>query len=315
MVAKKLYATLVEPCVLRGRLRTCDGSTYRLNQVYDMRQIRQFHPHIVSFADYLSMLAVQNPFIVSMCIQDPKGYPPPSELCGNISNWYKERVNAPLDMALQQNNGTTVVIHIKFYRRGGFHRTRVEDERLADFETTGSILATYFAFERQHYQVVDQVLGFMGISNTSDFDVIHWRGETGNMQYDDCVTKIMQTREAMNSNNTVLLSSIRRQPDMQWYTSNNQSEAIESLDRLLNSGFHNLDQVLDKVQDTIPDKVVLAIWDQIITQKARRFATCTRYCQWAKNPCVTCNHLGNFAQTAVDWRNEHNKSSDECWPI
>ena len=314
MVAKKLNATVVAPCIRRGRLRTCDDSTYRLDQVYDFRLLRQYHPHIVSFDDYQSMLAVENPVIISMCLQNPKAYPPPVELCGNISNWYKKRVNPLLDMALEQNNGTTV-IHIKFYRRGGFHRTRVGDEGLADFEMTESILATYFAFERGQYEAVDKILGLMGISNTLDFDVIHWRGEARNMPYDDCVNKILQSREAMSSHTTVLLSSIRRQPDMQWYTSDNQSEAIESLDRLLNSGFHNLDQVLDKVQDMIPDKVVLAIWDQIITQKARRFATCTRCCQGARNPCVACNHLGNFAQTAVDWRNENNKTSDHCWPI
>ncbi|KAI2509372.1 hypothetical protein MHU86_5005 [Fragilaria crotonensis] len=121
----------------------------------------------------------------------------------------------------------------------------------------------------------------------------------------------------MGSKTTVLMSSINQEPDMLWYNPDkyNQSDAIRSLDRLLDSGFHKLDQVLDKVKDMIPDKIVIPVWDQIIAQKARRFATCIKGCALTNDLCVACNFRGNFAQTTVDLRTKVGKSSYQCWPI
>jgi hypothetical protein len=316
MIAKKLNATVVEPCILRGRLRACDEYTARLNQVYDLSKLREFYSRIVSYEDYQSMVAAESPILVPMCLQNPHGNPPLKKACGNATNIFKSEVNAPLEKALEPND-VPRVIHIHYYRQGGFHKTKVGGETLVNFDETGQIIDKYFAFKRQHYDIADYLLQLMGISNTSSFDVIHWRAEKPDINYDHCATKILQVREAMGNKTTVLMSSINHQVDMQWYTpgSYNQSHAIRSLDRLLDSGFHKLDQVLDKVKNMIPDQIVLPVWDQIIAQKARRFATCTKGCGRKKHFCDDCNFLGNFAQTAVDLRKKSGKSSDECWPI
>jgi hypothetical protein len=249
-----------------------------------------------------------------MCFLNPKG--PLKKYCGKVPNMYQREVNPRLERALQQNNRKTV-IHIKYYRQGGFRDTRVGGKNLVNVKKTGRILAKYFAFERLHYDIVDHLLRLMGISNTSDFDVIHWRAEKPDIDYDDCATKILQARKVMGSKTTVLMSSINHQAAMQWYAPDkyNQSDAIQSLDRLLDSGFHKLDQVLDKVQNMIPDKIVIPIWDQIMAQKARHFATCIRGCAHTNDLCVDCNFRGNFAQTTVDLRTKIGKSSYECWPI
>ncbi|KAI2491471.1 hypothetical protein MHU86_23086 [Fragilaria crotonensis] len=315
-VAKKLNATVVEPCILHGTLRACDNYTVRLNQIYNVDRLRQFHPHIVSYEDYQTMLAEEKPTIVPMCFQHPQGIPAVAKVCGNLTNLYKVSVNAPLQSVLQPSKGTTVM-HIAYYRQGGLRVTRVGRETLVGHHnTTLETLDKYFAFDRQHYDTVDYLLELMGIANNSDFDVIHWRAEKVNIDYDDCANKIMQARQAMGSNTTVLMSSINQLTDMLWYNPRryNQSDAIRNLNRLLDSGFHKLDQVLDKVRNMIPDKIVLPVWDQIIAQKARHFATCTKQCADANHLCKACNFRGNFAQTTVDLRTKIGKSSYECWP-
>ena len=67
MVAKKLNATVVEPCIRLGYLRACDDYTARLNQVYDVSQLRKFYPNMVSYEDYQAMVAAEDPVIVPMC--------------------------------------------------------------------------------------------------------------------------------------------------------------------------------------------------------------------------------------------------------
>ena len=317
MAAKTLNATVVEPCVRKGRLRTCGDSTFRLGQVYDLKRLRRFYPRILSYSDYQAMIAAENPVIVPMCMQNPKGNPPLTQACGNVPNVYQQQVNFH-KMALQHTNGTTV-IHIPYFRRDAFLHIQVEGKQLFRPEKTERMLSDYFDFKRHYYDTADNLLRLMGIANTSDFDVIHWRAELPTIQYDDCADKVLQARKVMSSNESsievVLMSSINGKAGMQWYKSHNQSEAIKSVNRLLDSGFHKVDQVLDKVQDMIPDMIAIPIWDQIIAQKARRFTTCTSRCRYRRNPCVACNFLGNFGQTAIDLRKKMNKSSDECWPI
>lgn len=316
MIAKKLNATVVEPCILRGRLRACDDYTARLDQVYDVTKLRKFYSNMVSYEDYQTMVTMEKPVMVPMCLQKPTGNPPIKRVCGKAPNIYSSTVNAPLEKALEHKKKGPTVIQIKYYRQGGFHKTRVGGETLVNFRKTGQILEQYFAFARQHYDIVDYLLQLMGVSNTSGYDVIHWRAEKPDIHYNDCATKILQIRKTMGSKTTVLLSSINHEVDMQWYKPEmyNQSDAIRSLDRLLDSGFLKVDQVLDKVQNMIPDQIVIPVWDQIIAQKARRFATCTEGCG-RSHRCAACNFLGNFAQTAVDLRKQSGKSSDECWPV
>ncbi len=74
-----------------------------------------------------------------------------------------------------------------------------------------SILSGYFDFSGMPYDTVDNLLQLMGVSNNSDFDVVHWRAELPNIQYDDCASKMLQARDAMSRNTTALMSSLNRQ--------------------------------------------------------------------------------------------------------
>ena len=317
MAAQTLNATVVEPCVRNGHLRTCGDSTLRLGQVYDLRRLRRFYPLILSYSDYQAMIAAENPVIVPMCFQHPKGKPLVTLACGNVTNAYQEQAKFP-ETALQHTNGTTV-LHILVYRRGAFREIQVGGEQLVRRKQIQQVLSNYFDYESYYYDTADHLLRLMGIANTSDFDVIHWRAELSTIQYNVCADKLLQVKKAMRSNRSsieaVLMSSINGKAGMQWYTSHNQSEAIKSINRLMDSGFHKVDQVLDKVQDMIPDMIAIPIWDQIIARKARRFITCTGRCQDLRNPCVACNYLGLFGQTIIDLRRNNNKSSEACWPI
>ena len=162
-----------------------------------------------------------------------------------------------------------------------------------------TILSDYFDFSGYHYDTVDDLLHLMGISNNSDFDAIHRRAELPNIRYDDCASMILQTRDAMSNNATVLISSLNRQASLQWFILYRQGQAIQSLNRLSEASMYKVDQALvDKGQGILyPDSVVIAIWDQIMALQATRFATCTRSCrQRHAAACASCNDLGNFAQ-------------------
>ncbi|KAI2494189.1 hypothetical protein MHU86_20337 [Fragilaria crotonensis] len=88
-VAKTLNATLVEPCIGRGRLTSCgENDAVGLDQVYDTSKFRQVHSQIVSYDDYQAMLAEENPVIVPMCFHHPKGTKPLEEVCGNLTNMF-----------------------------------------------------------------------------------------------------------------------------------------------------------------------------------------------------------------------------------
>ncbi|KAI2509382.1 hypothetical protein MHU86_5015 [Fragilaria crotonensis] len=167
MVAKRLNATVVEPCIGGGRLRTCRITKYRLGQVYDLERLRQFHPHIASYAEYQDMLTRETPLIIKMCHQIQGGSPSPLIVCGqNVSNMFQVPSNHLLDQALQQVNATTV-IHIMYYRKSGFQNTKVGRNRLVRPRFIESILADYFDIMGHHYETVDNLLRSMGISNNS----------------------------------------------------------------------------------------------------------------------------------------------------
>ena len=250
-----------------------------------------------------------------MCHQIQGGSPSPLMACGqNAPNMFQVPSNHLLDQAVQHVNGTTV-IHIKYYRMSGFRITKVGRNRLVRPRFIESILSDYFDYRSHHYETVDNLLRLMGISNNSDFDVIHWRAELPNIHYDDCASNILQTRDTMKSNTTVLMSSLNRHAALQWSIPYRQGQVIQSLNRLADAGMYKLDQALDKGHDMhLPDTVVIAVWDQIIALKAKRFVTCTKGCRQRQATCVQCNYLGNYAQMAIGIRQSHGKSSDECWP-
>jgi hypothetical protein len=151
----------------------------------------------------------------------------------------------------------------------------------------------------------------MGIRNDTAFDVIHWRAELPNINHNECATKILNTKQILGSNQTVLISSIHTNSFLQWFVPYRHTQAIQSLNRLLDAGVHKIDQVHQ--DHRISDTVELAVWDQIIALKARRFATCTKGCR-KKAVCRPCNYLGNFAQLAIDLRQNIGKTSEKCWP-
>ena len=117
------------------------------------------------------------------------------------------------------------MIQIKYYRRGGFRKTKVGGNQLLHDREIERVLSGYFEFESHHYDTVDHLLQLMGIANTSDFDVIHWRAELPNIRFNDCADKILQAKHAMNNSTIVLMSSINGKAGMQWYKLRNQSVA------------------------------------------------------------------------------------------
>jgi len=289
-----------------------------MGQVYDLNALRKYHPFIASHEDYLRMINEGNVTTYPMCNARPTGNPPMASLCGGVENFFKERKNNVLEMAVKRGKG---VIDIRSYRKDGFLRTRVEGtggDDLVDEGTRSLVIRDYFEFHPDHFATVEKLLKLMGVNN-STYNVIHWRAEVQNstaaaMDFNACANKILAARRIMSPNNetpTVLMSSLNTMTKLQWKRHAGQEQAVASLERLMDAGLHKIDEVRSNVD--IPDMVVLAIWDQIMAARANKFTTCATTCG-RDDPCAACSYQGNFAQMAIDLRNDHGKTSEECWP-
>lgn len=314
LVAKQVNATLVEPCILAGRLRACrEGASYRLGQVYDLNVLREFHPHMVSYSYYEEVMASgHKPKIFPMCMAHPSGSPPAGLVCGDATSMYQMERNTVLEEALGEKSG---VIRILYYRKGAFAKTKLRGRELLRPRPIKRVLTTHFEFHQEHYRTVDRLLVLMGITSPI-FDVVHWRaeGQQGPMDYEMCADSVIQARRTINNETvpTVLISSLNRMPNLQWATFFLQRLAGSSLQRLLDADFRKIDQV-SQADNQIPDMVALGVWDQIMAQKAREFVTCSKSCG-KNNPCSRCNYQGNFGEMAIDLRSREGKSSHKCWP-
>lgn len=319
-MTKKLNATLVEPCIYSGRLKACKegGSRFRLGQLYDLDKLREFQRYIVPFEDYQQrMTALQKPKVFDTCFARPGTTPSPIVVCGSTSRglipnaFGLKRIHIIEDAS--KHDGPAV-LRLNYYRKGGLHKAKwMDGQNLVPEMRVRRILKTNFDFRQEHYQKVDHILEELGIANGTAFDVIHWRAELPHLNYDQCVNRILNAKEALSPKNEtplILMSSLSLRSGFQWgNTLFRQKAANQGLVRLMSAGLRKLDQIKDlKVSDIVD----LAAWDQIMALKARRFTTCSRSCGQS-HFCSACNYRGNFAQFAIDLRTKHGKESDTCW--
>lgn len=313
-LAKKLNATLVEPCIQRGRLVSCQNRLrcVRLGHLYDMDKLRQVHQHIVSFEDYQKMLAVQKPTIFDTCFARQGGNPSPAVLCQAIPNLYGSKKVRVLEKAIAHDGAA--VVRLQYYRKGGLQMAKwAGSQNLVPLKRVNRILDENFEFRKEHYTKVDSILRAMGISNTTPFDVIHWRAEVPRINYDMCTERILKAKHLLSPKNEtplILMSSLNLMSNFQWGDRLfRQQSANQGLRRLIDAGVRKIDQVKGLKMTDIVD---LAAWDQIMALRSRRFTTCGRSCD-KSHFCAACNYRGNFAQFAIDSRTKRGKESHDCW--
>jgi hypothetical protein len=320
LTAQSIGAAFVEPCIFRGRVTSCHKyHTLRMSEVYDLKMLQnRIYPAFVSQRDYQNEVGFSKSStakVFAFCMHH--GNPSPAVLCLRQSeilpNFYQVEANSVLDQALkyhQENPNEHVVLEIQTYRRGGFLKTQSNGKRLVDTKVLASVLKNDLSFLQFHYETVGEFLRILNLTEGA-YNVVHWRAELPRLNYNDCATKLVQAKALLSPDNrsTFLISSLNQMSGLQWGGMPAWKYG-PALQKLLNSGFLKLETLKSK---PIKDMAGLAIWDQILAEKAAQFATCTKACG-DNHPCSTCNYRGSFGEAVMDLRQRAGKQSLSCWP-
>lgn len=328
LAAKEIGAYLVEPCVLQGKVTSChkiaNQNKLRVGQVFDLNKLRrEIHPWIISQEEYEaattpSIVDPKNVFIFCM----HHGSPPASVLCNRggklLDNYHGAKTNDAIEQALQQSEPAVLDIHT--YRKRGFAETKLQKHKRALVNSTlvQQILEDNLAFHPSHYETVSGFLKQMGIQD-NNYNALHWRAELRGTNYPECAEKLIKSKSIMSQNNetipTILISSLNQQAWLQWGAGGGSSGTAQrsvapALASLLSNGFLKLDTIKGK---KVTDMLYLAVWDQILAQRANKFATCTKACN-KKHACSLCNYRGSFGEVVMGMRKKIGKESLTCWP-
>ena len=318
LVAKQIGAVLVEPCILEGRVTSCHkvrGKRVRLGDVFELKKLLEVHPWIISQEDYEASTANVDPSNVFVfCMHH--GFPSPEAMCirggKRLTNFYESTFNIVLEQALQQQEPSVIEIHT--YRKGGFAKTKLNPgtQKLVDATLVQRVMENNLDFHSKHYDQVSEFLQKLGIGD--EYNVIHWRAELPNINYPNCAEKLVNAKNIMSNNSTptILISSLNQIPYYQWgggvFARKGSALTLKSL--MDDHGFLKLDTIKDKPTD---DMIYLAVWDQILSQNATTFATCTKTCK-AKQSCKACNYQGSFGEVVMGLRKRFGRQSLSCWP-
>lgn len=334
-LAKELSATLVEPCMLNGRLKSSRGKGKQCNGV-PISKVLDLSWSFLSSDDRPPLMASYEEY--QNQLQKFQGKRTDHILCLHP---HKDRTNdhtegcefegAPL---IEDILDTEQLTNIDIY---SFWKDSMESLRgmlkIGPLPDPGQLHVLSFLPEHRH--TVRKVLQSANISD--DFSVIHWRAEKKRMDLMECAEAVLDTRRAMESIDSItntdphpflLMSSLNEDPDMMWAPARDKLDTFtntpkEALDVLVKkNGFIMFDSLLKAAKVKVEDRGMLAVYDLILASMSRNFATCAEEGSFgcskqAINICEKCNHLGKFATLAIQLRKEAHKrreASFECWP-
>ncbi|GKY94835.1 hypothetical protein MPSEU_000448700 [Mayamaea pseudoterrestris] len=310
VLSKELNATFVEPCIRKGRLCSCKskGNTLtRLSHVLDMDKLKKYHSSIITYDEFVERTEPYAGNAKAICMHHFS----PKPVCVGAPLMYGRKRIPQVDDAIWSSQLAPTILEIRRYGRYAFQKS----EWVSDAEAA-RVKQQYLRLAPQHFQHVDGLLKSMGIASHEPYSVIHWRAEIPGIDYMNCAKRIIEVRETMKLNHSVILmSSLNTREEYSWDGARNMAKntsASSALRSLLDAGFLKLDQVVD--YDSLADSVMFPVYDLILAMKAREFVTCTKGCE-DDSICAVCNWRGQFAGLAVSLRQEVEKrKSVHCWP-
>ena len=120
----------------------------------------------------------------------------------------------------------------------------------------------------------------------------------------------------------ILISPFSKRVELQWggvaqLAARHNETSSKSLDLLLDSGFHKLEQTFG---EDVADGTFLAVWDFILAMTATSFSTCAKDICSDDEMCSKCNHRGKSSLYALEMREEYMEqkeatATDQCWPL
>ena len=353
-LARSLHATLVEPCMESGRLRSCGGGggfNIPVSEIFDLAEYMVTPPSnsgskfplMTSYDYYQKALDDSDSDVVGMlklCLLSNAALP--STRCSANTTRIKEMERNDIKKILNKAKDNNFILHMEDYWRGsiGFLGKQLGRK----FPDKDEFASKVIPFHPNHLQFVDDLLQKNNMTS-NNFSVIHWRAEKEGMNFTRCARAINSAKRIilknMTSNNIaetgeeeskrlhkfVLLSSLNEDPNRMWSGSktiaNGDKDSVRNALRYLlqDNGFIKIDKLLGE-EHKLRDSGMLAIYDLIIATKANNFASCARNgvigcTKSSQRVCEECNHVGKFGQLATLIRRESVNnvgSSWECWP-
>jgi hypothetical protein len=255
IIAKRINATVVLPCIRQGRLMPCaprydpplEGRdwNHRFTDVFQMDLIHDFHPHYMQEEDFQQIL-MQNPSNreYKFCHIRQAGFAgnmsQPRNKCeqGSFVHGHRNESNLLLEQATleayrlsQTPSGAhgPVVVNMTKYDKWGWRTTLFNHKHIVPggVKYTQKFKYKYFPFQERYSSFIDQLLDEAGIVN-HDYVVVQWRAELENMDYLECAKHIVTARDLVKKRNKsggkgitedtkfILMSSLNTDESVVW---------------------------------------------------------------------------------------------------
>lgn len=240
IIAKEINATVVLPCIQRGRLVPCLPQSqsqlqsqamsplsndadwnHRLEDVFNLDRIRTFHPYFVEQEEFQQILD-QHPSYkeYKFChlyrwrfkgdeTEEKHRCPEGSFVSGhqNTINPFLEQATrdafeiSQLELHQQQQHAP-VVMNMTKYDKWGWRNTLFNHKHIVPggIEYTQEFKLKYFPFQERYSLFVDKLLDEAGIIN-HDYVVIQWRAELHTIDYPECAKHIVTARDLLQKRN------------------------------------------------------------------------------------------------------------------
>ena len=321
VLAKDINATIVIPSVKNGKLK--ETGKLSLFQLLDEAQLRSYHDKWITFYDLHGLKQQQNATVIPWCIANfrtdqkhncPRGFSFEEAIkSSDLQHALTEARTHPEEM---------VVLELPEVRRIYFVDLRLQrqPEKIREIEQ----VYRQFQFSNFVKRLADEALASMGISKGQEYGMVHWRAEVreGILDYEKCADYIVATKHILQQQMSkdapfVLMSSLSLDEDKIWSNAlwkTNTTSSSKVLHRLIDD--HDF-RMSDTSMQEQKDVIIYAAVDLILAQRAKLFSTCTRSCSaTAYDACMECNHLGQFADMAMELSWDHNPSAGYgCWPV
>jgi hypothetical protein len=345
-LAQTINATLVEPCMKSGRLRSCRGDKNKIpvSEIFDFAKYmspsngKEF-PLLASYDNYQAALddSDSDAGIIKLCLLNNLKLPI-EERCSADTTRVRGMKRNVVKHVLDKTTKDNFILHMEDYWRGSLDDLGWQ-LGIDDFPAVTEFEGKIIPFHSEHLQFVDDLLQRGNITR-NNFSAIHWRAEKLDMNFTRCAIAVNDVKRIMlknMSNNKiakagddlrhkfVLMSSLNENEDMMWSnsrnsTSNDTTSSQLALRYLLrDNGFIKIDDLLEN-EDKLLDSGMLAVYDLIIASKANNFASCVKNGEVGCNKssqklCEKCNHVGKFGQLATLFRQENVNDVGSSWGV
>ena len=248
-------ATLVEPCMLSGRLQSCGGCESRgipVSEIFDLEEYMKpqstsggSYPVLVSYDDYQKELhtTTTTASMEKVCMLHNRQNLSIEKRCSSATSWIKDLRQNHIQNVMDKSNKKNFILHLEDYWRGSLYELgwqlgmyMHEEKRFV----VGMELPKKHVFERKALpfhprleQFVDDLLERANLTS-NNFSAIHWRAEKKGMDFIKCAEAINKAKhimlrkmglpnsinenesEELNQHHFVLLSSLNEDANKMW---------------------------------------------------------------------------------------------------